>query len=88
MKGKIHTINIIILAVYMIFLTIAAKGDVLLAAVVPITVHILINVVLFFIYLSKDKPLAYTYLLSALVVLLIGFPSCWGLSNMAGGMRI
>jgi hypothetical protein len=87
-KSKIHLINILILAAYMILLTGLYHDAVLIISIIPIAIHIGVNFVLCVNNFNENRSLAYTYLLSALLVLLIGFPSCWGLSAMNGGLRI
>lgn len=87
-NSKIHLINIGILAGYMILLTIFFKGEVLIVSVLPIAIHIFVNFVLFVQNFGSNRSLAYTFLLSAFLVLLIGFPSCWGLSTVGGGLKI
>ncbi|MCC6371523.1 MAG: hypothetical protein IT236_11010 [Bacteroidia bacterium] len=87
-NSKIHLINLGILLVYMVGLTLAFKGAVLLLSIVPIGIHVFINFLLFLLYLKKDRPLSYTFLLSALIVLLVGFSGCWGLTNLSGGLKI
>jgi hypothetical protein len=84
-KSKIHLINIAVLAVYMIVLTAVFHDMVLMASILPIAVQILVNFVLFLNNFNENRSISYTYLLSASLVLLIGFPSCWGL---AGGLKI
>jgi hypothetical protein len=69
----------------MILLTMAFKDAVLIISILPIAVHIFINVVWFIVHFNKNRSLSLTYLLSALLVLLVGFPSCWGLAAIRGG---
>jgi ABC-type nickel/cobalt efflux system permease component RcnA len=87
-KSKIHLINILVLAVYMILLTILFNDAVLIISIIPIGLHIAVNFVLFLSHFNENRSISYTYLLSALLVLLIGFPSCWGLASVNGGFRI
>lgn len=72
----------------MIVITIVFKGMVLFISILPIALHIFINLGLFLKHISDNKSLAYTYLLSAALILLIGFPSCWGLTSVAGGLKL
>lgn len=68
---------------------IAAYNDVVLfVSVIPIALHVLINFILFLVNISSDRPLGLTYLLSSLLVLLIGFSSCLGLSNLGRGLNL
>lgn len=84
MKNKnIHLINLGILAAYMLLLTIGgSKGSVIITSIIPIVLQVFINLILFLVNAGKDKSLSHTYLLSAFLVLLIGFSSCLGLSNL------
>lgn len=89
-KSNIHLINLGILAAYMILLTIGSGGEVLLTSMMPIGLHVFVNLILFIVNFSNQntRSVAYTYLLSAFFVLLVGFSSCWALSSLAGGARI
>ena len=88
MKTKIILINLAILIAYMLLLTAASKGAVLFTSILPIGAHVLTNFILFIVKISTHKENAYSYLISAILVLLIGFPSCWMLSGVAGDGRI
>jgi uncharacterized BrkB/YihY/UPF0761 family membrane protein len=87
-KSKIHLTNLTILFIYMIVLTIVFKAGILIVSIVPIALHICINLGLFLKHFSDNRSLAYTYLLSATLILLIGFPSCWELSSLTGGLKL
>lgn len=81
-KGKIHLVNLAILFGYLIILTAAFKDMVIIASIIPIAAQILINVILFLKNFNSNRSLSYTYLLSAFIVLLVGFPSCLGFGNL------
>ncbi len=81
-NGKIHLINLVVLFGYMVFLTLVFNYFVIVMSIIPIAGQILINLGLCVQNFKKDRSLAYTYLLSAFLVLLIGFPSCWGFSSI------
>lgn len=85
-KSKILLINLLILFAYMAIITVVFDAAVLVISILPIAIHIFINLGLFIAFIRKEKNLAYTYLLSAVLILLIGFPSCWGLSSISGGI--
>jgi hypothetical protein len=87
-KSKIHLINIAVLAVYMILLTILYHDAVLMISIIPIGLHILLNFLMFLSNFNTNRSVSYTYLLSALLILLIGFPSCWGFAALGGGFKI
>ncbi len=87
-KSQIHIINLVILFVYMVVITAAYKDGVLILSVLPIALHVLINFILFLVNISSDRPIGLTYLLSSLLVLLIGFSSCLGLSNLGTGLNL
>lgn len=81
-NGNIHLTNLLVLFGYMVLLTIIFNDMVLIMSIIPIAGQILINLGLCVQQFKKDRSLAYTYLLSAFLVLLIGFPSCWGFSSI------
>jgi bacteriorhodopsin len=72
---------------YMVILTIIFKDMVIIMSIIPIAVQILINLGLCVQQFNKDRSLAYTYLLSAFLVLLIGYPSCWGFSDIGNQLK-
>lgn len=85
-NNKIHLINLGVLFSYMVIITIMYKDAVLIFSILPIAIQIFVNLMLFIRYF-KDKTICYTYLLSAVLVLLIGFPSCWGFSNIGNSIK-
>lgn len=87
MNKKIIYINLGILLTYMIGLTVLTGGEVMLTSIPFIGLHMLGNLIMFVVYVGDNRPIAFTYLLCFFLVLLIGFPSCLGLSDLAGGMR-
>ena len=86
-KNNIHLRNLGILAAYMLILTAVFKEGVLVASIIPIAVQVVANFIYFISNFEKDRSLSYTYLLSAFLVLLIGFPSCWALSGASSALR-
>jgi hypothetical protein len=86
-NGKIHLTNMLVLFGYMVILTIIFKDMVIIMSIIPIAVQILINLGLCVQQFNKDRSLAYTYLLSAFLVLLIGYPSCWGFSDIGNQLK-
>jgi len=83
--GKIAGINLLILFIYMVLIYIGTTGGgeeelgLLISAALCIAVHVFTNFVigLYFLFTSQStKGLA--FLLSAGIVLLVGFSSCLG----------
>ena len=75
-NSRIHLINIIVLVSYIILFKLIYKEGAALACVFPIFIHVMVNCILFLTNISKNKSLGLHYLLSAILVLLIGFPTC------------
>jgi heme/copper-type cytochrome/quinol oxidase subunit 4 len=86
-NSKIHIYNLIVLFSYMILLTFLSKDMVLITSIIPIAIQIFVNIIFFFANFGSNRSLAYTYLLSAFLVLIIGFPSCWGFSSIGNKIK-
>lgn len=80
---KIVGINLIILVIYMIVINVTSPASdrglsILVSSMVFIGVHVGINLlVAIVLFIQKHKNAKY-YLLSTLVVGVIGFSACWG----------
>lgn len=84
---KIVGINLVVLLVYSaIIRLVVAPGDndgksigILIISAVVISFHVIVNLlIMIFYYLDKNKALGNAWLLSAGIVLLVGFSTCWG----------
>ncbi|MFI5203220.1 MAG: hypothetical protein ACHQF2_01900 [Flavobacteriales bacterium] len=76
MRATILLINLIILAVYMGFYSVFKDPEQMFGSAFLVLFHILGNVLLAVFNTNQDRTAANTYLLSAVLVLLIGFPTC------------
>lgn len=80
--------NLLVLLAYMSILTAMHGGGVLLTSIWPIFLHVCVNMITAAVYYSNNnRETANAFMLSALIVALVGFSSCWGLSSAAGGLR-
>jgi hypothetical protein len=89
--GKVPGINLLILLFYMVWIYCVNKGTseaalgILLLSAFAITAHVILNLVIAFVYFVKrDKEKGKAFLLSAGIVLVVGFSSCLGASGMFG----
>lgn len=87
---KIAGINLLILLAYtVIIFAVNVNGSgrslgILATAMVVIGIHVFINVILAIIFfIQKDKERGMAFLLSSLIVLVIGFSSCFGSALLA-----
>lgn len=78
-NSRIHFINLGIIVAYMLILTAIFKRDAIGLSIIPIAVQIVVNGILSLSNLGKDVARARTYLLSALLVWLVGYSSCAGI---------
>jgi hypothetical protein len=76
MRGTILFINLVILAVYMGFYSVFKEPGQLFGSAFLVLFHILGNLLLAVFNTNPDRSLTNSYLLSAFLVLLIGFPTC------------
>ncbi len=79
-------INMLILLGYMILLTLFFKWLVLMVSVIPIAMQICVNLLLSISNWRKNKSLGKTYLLSAFLVLIVGFSTCIGFTGIANNV--
>jgi hypothetical protein len=83
---KIVGINLFIMLMYMLLINITSLGQertlaVLVLSALAVGIHVFISVLLSVIYFSKkDNSKGKSFLLSAGIVLVIGFSSCLGSS--------
>jgi hypothetical protein len=84
---KIGGINLILLVVYMLLLNVSALGSdtgseaglgVLIMAAFIIGCHVFINLAVGIVMFIKRDPRGKAFLLSSVVVLVVGFSSCLG----------
>lgn len=87
---RIAAINMAILLVYTLLSRLADnKGGqykglgFMIFMMIGIAVHVLVNIILcLFHFARKNKELGRAYLISAILVLLIGFSACLGLASL------
>ncbi|NOS91594.1 MAG: hypothetical protein HOP30_06705 [Cyclobacteriaceae bacterium] len=83
MKNKIVGVNLIILLVYTILIIAFSSGSekglgILIGLAFCISIHSGLNfIVAIASFINKSKENGRSFLLSALLIVLIGFPSCW-----------
>jgi hypothetical protein len=86
MKNKIVLINLLLLLIYTIVIvgssynSHGSEGGLAVAIIMGMFLagHVFINFVTSIIYFAnKDKVKGKQFLLSGLLILLIGFPACW-----------
>jgi hypothetical protein len=83
--GRVAGINLLILFCYMVLIYVSNQGTgeaelgILLLAAFSIAVHVFLNFVLgiYFVF-KQDKAMGRAFLLSAGIVLVVGFSSCFG----------
>ncbi|BDS13228.1 hypothetical protein [Aureispira anguillae] len=79
---KIIGLNLVILVAYTVLIQLIAQDGLKILVVTFYTVmaHTLINGILttFFLFKDQDSPLSKAFFLSAVLIMLIGFSSCWG----------
>lgn len=69
-------------------LVLSVQPRAMLTSVIPITLQLLTNFVLFFVYLGhENKAVVPTFLLNAVIILLVGYPACRGLASVIGSGR-
>jgi len=90
--SRIVGINLIILAIYTLIIhfsnTLDHSNDaflgILILSILPIAIHVIVNIIIAIVFFAKNNlPMGKAFLLSALVVLIIGFSTCWGSAMVA-----
>lgn len=90
--SRVAAINLLILALYTILIHVLSRtgksGDaglvILIVSVVPVGLHVLVNFILSIVmFIKKNNEAGKAFLLSSLLVLIIGFSTCWGSASMA-----
>lgn len=75
-------INLLILLMYTLVISLYSGDNalvILFALLVLVGIHVAVNVVLAIVFFVRgEKPRGKAFLLSALIVLVVGFSSCWG----------
>lgn len=83
-KGKILLTNFLVLAAYMTLFAVTSGREAIIVSALAIALHTGLNFIFFIIYLGDhDKSTAFSYLLSTIMVVLIGYSSCWAVSSIA-----
>jgi hypothetical protein len=83
MKNKIVGVNLMILLIYTILIFAFSSGSekglgVLIGLAFCIAIHSGLNLIFAIVsFIQKFKEEGKSFLLSALLIVLIGFPSCW-----------
>lgn len=81
--GKIGLVNIVLLFIYSAIIRLSGDGYHMFELAFLISLHFMLcltaGLILVF---SKHKPIGLQLILSSILVLLIGFGTCWGLFNM------
>jgi hypothetical protein len=80
---KIAGINLVIMFAYMVVINLTSTGQerelaVLLLSAFAVGIHVAISVLIAVIFFIQKNPMAKAFLLSAGLVLVIGFSSCLG----------
>lgn len=80
---QIAGINLLILLLYMVLINVSSTGSerelgLLIFSSFAIVAHVAVNVLIAIVFFIKKKNSAKSYLLSAAIVLVIGFSSCLG----------
>lgn len=80
---KIAGINLLIMLAYMVVINLTSTGQerelaVLLLSAFAVGIHVAISVLIAVIFFIQKNPMAKAFLLSAGLVLVIGFSSCLG----------
>ncbi len=80
---KIAGINLAILLLYMVLINVTSNGyerqlAVLVLAAFAIGIQVVLNFLIAIVLFIKKRPEARSFLLSAVLVLVIGFSSCFG----------
>ena len=81
---KVAGINLLILLIYTILVNVGSTGrdrgmQIMFMLMILIVLHVAVNFIASLIFFAKrDKVTGRNFLLSSLIVLLIGFSSCFG----------
>jgi hypothetical protein len=81
-NGKIYLINLGVLFTYLVVIKVAYDSSAIIVSVLPILLQLIVNFMLGIITIGSDRPKGLAYILSIVVVLLIGFPSCLIISDL------
>ena len=85
---KIGGYNLLILLIYTLFVSVIATGNqrqmgFMIYMAMLIAVHVGINFIVSLIFFAqRNKIMGRNYLLSALLVLVIGFSTCFGVASL------
>jgi hypothetical protein len=84
---KIVGINLLVMLVYMILINVTSLGQerqlaVLVFSAFAVGIHVAISILVSVIFFIQKNPRAKAFLLSAGIVLVIGFSSCLGSASI------
>lgn len=84
---KIVGINLLVMVVYMILINVTSTGQeralaVLVFSAFAVGIHVAISILVAVIFFIQKNPSAKAFLLSAGIVLVIGFSSCLGSASL------
>lgn len=86
---RVLGINFGVFMAYQMLMIFVAGDSYLISDILPLIAHWLVMLIMMIISFSRGKKMAgIGWLISLIVIIIIGFGSCWWIADMVGGMNI